>query len=472
MQTTKLGILFENLTAREILAFERFLLSPYFNEHKGLVRLFRYLQYCKNEGQLSACTNASIFNHLYKGEKFDDARVRHLKSDLVKLIEEFLVIHHFRKDKSGFQLSLMERYNERGLNKHFNGAKLLTGRYLEEQGIKNAEYHYRLYRSESELYLNFVAQRKRDFAESIEKSGWHLDTFYFAEKLRLFCVMLNNESILGAAYKIPMFNEVLGHLESNPYHDVPAVRIYYTILQTFLDVERGEEWFRKAWKLLQEHSHQFSITEANDMHVYVLNYCIRRINQSGDYLRTSLDIYQSMIDKDIIIRQDYLSPWTYKNIVVIALRLGEQDWVGEFMENFKDRISPEYRQNAYFYNLAYFNFYKKDYDKVLELLQKVEYNDVFYNLDSKALLLKSYYELREFEALYSLMDSFRIFLRRKKKISDRHRKNFSNLIRFTRKASRIMPGQEKRIKALLHQIDSTEQVADKPWVREKVASLL
>ncbi|MEM7106310.1 MAG: hypothetical protein AAF502_24485 [Bacteroidota bacterium] len=472
MENSKLLILFQNLSARELIAFDRFVRSPYFNEHPRMVKIFEILWEFRQNDAFDTFSKMDIFNAVFGALPYDDGKFRHLMSDLLKLIEEFLVIHHFRKDKSGFQLNLLERYNERGLNKHFKGTKILTERYLGEEGVKDARYYFRHFRTESELYLHFVAQRKRDFAESLEKSGLYLDTFYIAEKLRICCVMLNNESILGSEYQIPMFEEVLVHLNQNTYEDVPAIKIYYAILNTFLDEQNQELHFLEAWDLLKQYSQQFTKIEAYDMHIYVLNFCIRRINQSGDYLRMSLDIYQSMIEKGIIVRRDFLSPWTFKNIIVIGLRLGEIEWVGEFMQAFKDQIVPEYRENAYVYNLAYFNFYQKNYDKVLELLQKVEYDDVFYNLDSKALLLKSYYELGEFEALYSLMDSFRVFLRRKKNISERHKRNFSNLIRFTRKATRILPGQKKRASSLLEQINATEQIADKAWVKEKIEMFL
>ena len=59
-------------------------------------------------------------------------------------------------------------------------------------------------------------------------------------------------------------------------------------------------------------------------------------------------------------------------------------------------------------------FFKKEYDKVLELLQQVEYDDVFYLLDAKVALIKTFYELEEIDSLVALLDSFKMLLRRKK----------------------------------------------------------
>jgi hypothetical protein len=53
---------------------------------------------------------------------------------------------------------------------------------------------------------------------------------------------------------------------------------------------------------------------------------------------------------------------------------------------------------------------------VLHLLGTVEYDDVFYQLDAKTTLMKTYFELDEFQPLQSLKESFRILLSRKKGI--------------------------------------------------------
>lgn len=98
-----------------------------------------------------------------------------------------------------------------------------------------------------------------------------------------------------------------------------------------------------------------------------------------------------------------LSPWDFRNIVVLGLRLGETDWVENFINTHKNFIPEAMRANAVSFNLAQVYFYQKKYEKVMVLLQKVEYEDLTYNLNSKSLLLIAYYELQEIETLHSLL---------------------------------------------------------------------
>ena len=115
-----------------------------------------------------------------------------------------------------------------------------------------------------------------------------------------------------------------------------------------------------------------------------------------------------------------------------------------------------------------FIFSKKEWNKVIELLQQVEYDDVFYKLDSKALLLKTYYEMSEWLVLDSLIDSFQILLRRNKEISKQHRSNYLHLVKFVKKLSHLMPDDTAKIEAVRDKIEAAKQVADRGWLLEKL----
>ena len=182
-------------------------------------------------------------------------------------------------------------------------------------------------------------------------------------------------------------------------------------------------------------------------------------------------LYNDLINKEIIFLNDELSPWTFKNISVVALRLGKYDWVESFINNYNIKLPPESRDNAVTYNLAQLYFYQKKYDKVIEQLQNVEYEDVSYNLDSKTMLLATYYEIDEMEALYFLLESFRAYLNRHKDIPVSAKKNYSNLIKFTKKLIKIIPGDSKAIKKLREDISQTTGIVSIRWLKEKITQL-
>ncbi|MEZ5049088.1 MAG: hypothetical protein R2766_05505 [Saprospiraceae bacterium] len=92
-------------------------------------------------------------------------------------------------------------------------------------------------------------------------------------------------------------------------------------------------------------------------------------------------------------------------------------WV-KWTENFINDYSqyneiPIYRDNAIYFNTARLKFYQRKYGEVVENLQKVTYEDIWYNLN-RTLLTASYYELEEFDVLDSHLTSFKTFLNREK----------------------------------------------------------
>jgi hypothetical protein len=66
------------------------------------------------------------------------------------------------------------------------------------------------------------------------------------------------------------------------------------------------------------------------------------------------------------------------------------------------------------------------------LLQHANYRDILLNLSAKTLLIKTYYELDEFDALTSALDAMRNYIRRKRVIGY-HRTNYLNFTRYMEK---------------------------------------
>ena len=139
---------------------------------------------------------------------------------------------------------------------------------------------------------------------------------------------------------------------------------------------------------------------------------INRGNQA--YLLEALNLYKDMAATNLLTTNGKLSQFDYKNVVTTALRVKDFAFAGQFIYDYKNQLQPEERENAFTFNLARLHFYRKEYKQAMRLLQTIEYNDMFYQLDAKTTLLKCYYELGEYALLMSLKDSFVKLLRRKR----------------------------------------------------------
>lgn len=179
-----------------------------------------------------------------------------------------------------------------------------------------------------------------------------------------------------------------------------------------------------------------------------------------------------MLTNGIITAEGELPEWFFKNIASIGLRLKEYDWIEKFIFEYQHLLPENVRENAVSYNLAQLYFYQKKYAKVIEQLRNVEYEDIIYNFNSKTLLIATYFEMDEMDPLYSLLDTFRTFLNRRKDVPEQRRKLYINLIKFTKKLAGISPKNKKALQELRQEVLDTKNVASMNWLLERIDEML
>ncbi|MBK9451708.1 MAG: hypothetical protein IPN95_20290 [Bacteroidetes bacterium] len=474
MKDSKLVGLLSTLQKKEQVRLLKFLASPYHNVDLRLWSLANALF-----SPAGSMEKQDVWKAIFPDRPFEDLFLRRLASELLELVVKFLTLEQFAESQAQQQVELLKTLREREVpalyeffyrkamrselshtdpsNPALDRNQLLNSRALLDDYLLEAERNAWLERSAN-----------RSGVTNLDASVASLDRFYLFNKLKYACTRLNNRNVMGGDFQDPLIEGLLKQLPTSHYAEDPAVLIYFRIYQMLSRPEENEH-YPLLRKQLSQFALEFTLDEARHLYAFAMNYCIGRINAGeGTYLREIFDLYKESLERKVLLEGDSLSPWDYKNIVVVGLRLSEFEWVESFIRSYKDRIPVEHRENAFTYNLAKLHFYEKHYSEVLKLLQKLEYEDVFYNLDAKVMLLKIYFELHEIDALDSLIESFRTFLRRNKLISASHRTNYLNLILFVKKLSRVGYGDHKRIAKIRADFEATRQIADADWLREKL----
>ena len=104
----------------------------------------------------------------------------------------------------------------------------------------------------------------------------------------------------------------------------------------------------------------------------------------------------------------------------------------------------------------------------MDLLQKVEFSDVHWNMNSRRMLLKIYFEKGELESLESLLVSFKNFIYRHKELGGYYRDNNLNLLKFVSRLLSLGQFEKDARAALKKEIEATKGVADKDWLLEQI----
>ncbi len=473
MYNSKLYSILEQFNKYEQNRCRKYIQSPYFNKSQDLIDLYEIFIKRLNSSSQKPFTKEVIWRKLNPKRPFDDVRFRKYCSDLLKMVENYLGQEEYEKDSISQAINTMKSIRQRKLERLHNNTVKKVRRSSEKHGIRNAEYFLQQYHIERELYSLNYFEAKRSDRSNIESISDNLDYFYFAEKLRLYYVGLI-QGTFGTPqnYNFLFIEQVINQIQNSDNSKFPvAIRMYYQIILATREMD-NEVHYYKMKELLEQFALDFPKEEAYALYNSAINYCILKINGGNNlFLDELFDLYNDQIKKEVFIINNELSPWKFKNIVVIALRLGKYEWTESFINTYKDKLPEASRENAVTYNLAQVYFYQKRYEKVIPLLHSVEYEDLAYNLGSKAMLIATYYETDEIEPLHSLFESFRTYLNRHKDIPANRRKNYTNLIKYTKKLTRIRPREQAALKKLKEEVENTKNIASINWLKEKISEL-
>ncbi len=473
MRNSKLYSILEQFDKYEQNRCRKFLQSPYFNRDETIIKIFDLLTADQNNGKECPLEKEDIWQKLDLDVPYDDVRFRKYISDLTKLIEAFLCQQIYDRDHLQQASHLIQAVTEKKIEKLYNSSVRTARRFSQDYAHKSSAFYYYNYSIENNYYRLADFETKRDEKSNFESISNNLDYFYISEKLRILCSILSRHNVVAHQYNILIQNEIIEFVANNTHHfeDIPAVSIYFQIYQTITDPEDESHYFLLK-QLLDQYALLFPIEEATEMYTYAQNYCVRKINQSNQkFVNELFLLYKVLLEKKIIIADGFLSPWYFRNITTVALRIGEYDWTEQFINEYQHNLPESFRDNAVKYNLAQVYFYQKKYDEVIQLLQEVVFEDFSYNLNSKVMLLLTYYETDEIEPLYSLFESFRTYLNRHKDIPLSRRQSFAELIKYTKKLTKLVPGDKKSVQKIKSEVETAKNVASHGWLMEKIAEL-
>ena len=451
----------------------KYVRSPYFNVNEILMAFLDLLfAHINAKDKAGAFTKEFIWVQLYENETFNDVRFRKLSSDLLKLIEDFLAQEKYEKDDLQRASYLLNAVGEKKMDKLHKSSIKSARELLNQQNEKPSTFYYAQYLIEKSYYYMAEEELNRSEKSNVEEIINNLDYFYLAEKLKWYNTVLSRKNLISHEYQLLFIDEIIIHLEKYKYEKIPTVLIYYKLYLSQVQPENENHYFEFK-KLVSEFWQQFPILEADYLFGSLLNYCTKKLNQGSHFfLQEFLDVYKEILEKNIFINNE-LNPWSFKNAVLIALRLGEYEWTEKFINDYSPKLSNEFRDNAVSYNLALVYFYQKKYDKVIQQLQSVEYEDMGYNLNAKAILISVYYELDSDDALVSLMDSFKTYLHRHKDIADNKKMHYTNLMKYVRKLLKLNKGSKLEIEHIKKEMEEDRKIgiASEKWILEKLAEL-
>ncbi|MDX1912725.1 MAG: hypothetical protein SFV22_14640 [Saprospiraceae bacterium] len=462
MEKSKLLQLLRTFSKEEVRALAKFASTPFFSTRPEALSLLKTLEKHLFSGKVLP-EKPRLFQQIFGKENYDDHRLRMAMSALLQTAEKFLVVRDLLQDEPVFQLRLGKILRAKNLKNQAEIA-LQTGYHaLEKSTIRNAEYHYDLYRFEEEQYRSALDSPVVEVM-NLQILSDRLDAAVVARKLWQGCFLLAHQ----ARYNIPcdfgFLEKILPFAEK--YRHFPAVSVYLNCYLALTE-EAGNAHFQVFKTELMRHEALFLPDEVRDLYILAINFCTRRYNE-GDtaFLRDQFDLYKVGFDKNYLLTEGVLSRFTYLNAATIGLLLREFGWVENLIRNHRQHLEPAYRESLFSFNMARLAYQKGAFGEALQLLQRAEYKETMLALAAKTIQLKIYYETQEHDLLESHLQAIAVFIRRKK-VMGYHRENYLNLLYFVRKLLELNPLDKKARMAFREAVEQTKPLAEKEWLLQR-----
>lgn len=474
MFSDKLIALLQTFSKYELNRFRKFLMSPYFNDQDDLVRLFEIINKAlRSEGQqASDLKKNDTWKSLYPNRKYDDAHLRRLASDLSQLALRFMVEEARKQDALSEALELQQILEKPELQKHLSGVERQIRKHLESMPGQSTWY----YLSQFRLHWNIYNRASKvvatsDFMEKLAPADQSLEFFYVVQKLKFYVTWLIYRGFRSTQQELPVISGFWEHIRQPQFKETPLVGIYQNAILCLTEPSE-EQHFKDFMSSLEKFSDKLTKEDLRECYYIAQNYCAFKVNQGKtEYYEVFFRLFKNIIRLGILLENGQVSEGVFKNMITISLRVGEFEWAENFIREYSEYLSPGIRDNARTFNLANLYSHQKRHNEVIELLRNVEYNDIVYSLGSKLILLRTYYELGEFMALDSLIDSFRIFLRRNKVISKSLKREYNSFLNFVKKLTTLDSSDQAAITTFQQRVMAVSTTTPKKWLLEKIEEL-
>lgn len=468
MKKTKLFQLIEQLPFSDLKKIRSFLHSDLGETYPKALQLFDIL--CTPDTQED---KSKIWQEIYGSSSFNDNRFRKLCTDLFSAMESAIAHLHFQNNLKSKSVHYLHYLRTEEIEYPIMKVAIVkTKKQLETKSKHSGSTYYYRYRLEEIEYESIRHTSSAWAPSNIEALDQNLNLFFIIEKLRVALSIFSRQKYIQFEKELPFLETIFNLVEEHDFYNNAIVELYYYAVKTYFpDFE--EKMYYSLKNTLLSNINLLERNNLKELTTIALSYCIGKINQYDTrFYRELFEWYETMLNERLLITKDKMPSTTFRNIVLIALRLEEYEWAHEFIHTNAQFIEPEKQQATRMLSLGQLYFNTKEYDKVLESLINVEYLDVSYNLQSKLTLAATYYELGEMMLLNNFLSTFSTYLRRKKPSMSTDK--FQRHLRFINILNQMIKAENDHSKwqGILQKIESDPRIVSITWLKQKITEKL
>jgi hypothetical protein len=450
MINTVLGEIYHSFSKNELRVLDQYITTSNWQYSDTIVKCHECFQFHTLNNSLESLNKEEIFKYVYEEEKHNDSKLRFLFNRLIEAIREFILIYHNKLDNVFTEKVWVDFIIEKKLRKNIQYN-------LEKKDLHTAsEYRFlnRFFKSQEQntFSANFSTDIKARF-DTFTDLMRNAELFNDLVFIKNYCSLISFTNVYQSIpFELP--ESKLFEIKSKNWDKIyPEFLVYLSFYYAYKKVlfDNFEIWVDE---------------EKVNFVVYLLNYTTQQINKGVvEFIDEQYSLFNLFEELNIFELKSYINSGRINNVVFIYLRKKEYEKATQFITKYVELLPDDMQDSCRHFNIARIYFENMKYKESLRELLQVDFGqDSFYSLNSKIILLKNYYELKESDAFDSLCSSFKEFIRKNKVVSENYKLSYLNFIKTIRKLYGATP---TKLKKLGLEIAENKQLAEKNWLMEK-----
>jgi hypothetical protein len=482
MNKSDLVTILETLTLKERDCLVDFLQSPYYTKGRNLaevITLIGLIYQALANGESEKLEKMQLYSGVYPAQPYIFNKLEKLASETLKWVRRFIEVEMREKaarPEEGMILRA-EFMMHKGLDSFGN-------RIWEQLQAKWAAFspHW----DSKDYYLRWVNEKQK--AEHLSKNNTKkddnnlrrtlhaLNEFYLLERLKTSIFLLNQNRLVPIMTREQCLalSEGLDNEHFARFFEQPVGQLFRSAVVLLSDAGHSpDENFEHYYTLLNQHASMLPEELLGDLETIAYNFCVPRYHRQPRYREFLYELLQKFIQSGRVYHNGMISAGMFQSIMTILLLRKEYDQALQFLEKHRHCIiGGQNRDEYYLFNLANYYFHIARYEKALDILLQVSYEEMQYKFSAKILEIKILYET-DSPVLDSKIDAAKVYFYREQTIPLEKKEMYGRFVDFMRRMIHPQTAfSMERISKLQDDIHQAPPIAEWPWLIEKVEALM
>jgi len=418
-----------------------------------------------------------FFDKMWKGQSFDNWKLRNLFREFTRLTEDYLLLIE-QREKVERKRQLTRIYGKRNLYDFFERETKSLLSDLEALPYRDKAYYLQKAVLNEAWYFHPLKDKYNTEDTSFENGMDNIDQYFVYAKLKYGIALASAKKILNISYQL-RFLEVIerenkkGFIENNP-----LLKLFWWSLKLEETLETIE--FATYEQLLFSSLPQLRKEDQKLLFFHGLNYVIRQANKgTTSFYLVIFEWHKKGIRYELLLEQGRMDTIHFSNSITYACKVKAYQWAFDFMQNHQQYLATENRVFILNYNLAKWHYYQKEFEQVIPLLLENKV-PLAYEFTVRNLMIRVLFELflkdvSYLELLHNKILNFDKYLRSTQKIPQDRIAPHQHHLRIVYKLSKLlMENQEKNLIRdwLLKELNESIPISGKDWLKEKAGELI